>query len=362
LPDDREPKKSRNIFLFIRIAVVSCGIIAGIFWLSREERLNRLGEIFRQMNIGIFACVLGMFVISQVIVGFRWWLLLRSQHIFMSLWAVVRLYFLGWFYNNFMPGSLGGDLLRAWYVTRHTDKKFEAVLSVFVDRVIGLSSTLVIAVFFYLLFLRGKSLEIPTGGTGGFVSFIARSKSILFWAAVIIIGVLFVLLLHSKTRSILLKACLYIRQAGLRLIIKFRDAIVIYCKKPLTMLAAFALTVFLQMFTITGFWLLGRNLGIETGVVYYYVFFTLTWVLGAIPISIGGVVLVEVLLVTLFVKFAGVAEESASALALCQRAVWMLASLPGAVIHLIGAHLPGDPKNGLQGRKDFFVDSKGPVD
>ncbi|KPL23900.1 MAG: hypothetical protein AMJ75_05045 [Phycisphaerae bacterium SM1_79] len=314
------------------------------------------------MNIGIFAGVLGIFIISQVIVGFRWWLLLRSQHIFLNLWAVVRLYFLGWFYNNFMPGSLGGDLLRAWYVTKHTDKKFEAVLSVFVDRVIGLSSTLVIAVFFYLLFLRGKGFERPSSDTDGFVNFIAQYKSIFFWVAVIIAVVLCVLLLLKRSRSILLKACLYIRQAGLKLIIKFRDAIVIYCKKPLTMLAAFVLTVFLQLFTITGFWLLGQNLGIETGVVYYYVFFTLTWVLGAIPISIAGVVVVEVLLVSLFVEVAGVAEESASALALCQRAVWMLASLPGAVIHLIGAHLPGNPKNSLQGRKYFFVDSKSPVD
>ncbi len=160
----------------------------------------------------------------------------------------------------------------------------------------------------------------------------------------------------------LLKACSYIRQAGLKVIVKFKDASVIYCKKPLTILLAFGLTVFLQLLTITGFWLLGRNLGIETGVVYYYVFFTLTWVLGAIPISIGGAVVVEVLLVSLFVKFAGVAEESASALALCQRAVWMFASLPGATIHLIGAHLPEAPKSGLESPKDFFVDSKKSVD
>lgn len=261
-----------------------------------------------------------------------------------------------------MPGSLGGDLLRAWYVTKHTDKKFEAVLSVFVDRVIGLSSTLVIAVFFYLLYLRGKGLEITSSGTGGFLSSIAEYKSVFFWVAAIIIAILCVLLLHKKSRSMLLKACSYIRQSAFRMIFKFRDAIVIYCKKPLTMLAAFALTVFLQLLTITGFWLLGQNLGIEAGVVYYYVFFTLTWVLGAIPISIGGVVVVEVLLVSLFVQFAGVAEESASALALCQRAVWMLASLPGAAIHLIGAHLPGEAKSGLETPKDFFVDSKKPID
>ena len=70
--------------------------------------------------------------------------------------------------------------------------------------------------------------------------------------------------------------------------------------------------------------------------------------IGAVPVSIGGAVVVEVLLASMFINFAGVGEEPASALALCQRAVWMLASLPGAAIHLIGAHLP----------KDFFIDYK----
>ncbi len=261
-----------------------------------------------------------------------------------------------------MPGSMGGDLLRAWYVTRHTDKKFEAVLSVFVDRVIGLSSTLIIASYFYLLFLRAKGLEITSSGTGGFVNFIGQYKSVFFWAVVIIILILCALLLNKRSRLLLLKACSYIRRSSLKVIVKFKDAIVIYCSKPLTMLAAIALKVCLQLLTITAFWLLGRNIGIQASVKYYYVFFTLTWVLGAVPVSIGGMVVVEGMLAYMFITFAGTAKSAASTLVLCQRAVWMLTSLPGAIIHLIGAHLPEDPKNSLQNRKDFFVDSKKSVD
>ena len=160
----------------------------------------------------------------------------------------------------------------------------------------------------------------------------------------------------------LIKVCSYIRQVSLRIILKFRDAIVIYCKKPLTILLAFGLTVFLQMLAITAFWLLGRNMGIQASVKYYYVFFTLTWVLGAVPVSIAGAGVVEGMLAFLFITFAGVAKEAASALALCQRAVWMLASLPGAAIHLIGAHLPGVSERGLEGRKDFFIDYNKPID
>jgi hypothetical protein len=74
-------------------------------------------------------------------------------------------------------------------------------------------------------------------------------------------------------------------------------------------------------------------------------------VLGAVPISIGGAGIVEGLLFFMFTKFAGVDEGPALALALCQRIVWMLTSLPGAAIHLFGAHLP----------KDFSVDYERPI-
>ncbi|MFH1718386.1 MAG: lysylphosphatidylglycerol synthase transmembrane domain-containing protein [Planctomycetota bacterium] len=339
--------------MFLRIAVVVGGLGWGILWLSREQRWSTLRDIFLQMNLWVFAAVFAVFMASQLIIGLRWWLLLRSQSIFIGFWAVVRLYLLGWFYNNFMPGSVGGDLLRAWYVTRHTDKKFEAVLSVFVDRVIGLSSTLVIAVFFYLLFLRGKSVAIASGETegGGLLASVMAYKGVLLWAGVILAVAICVLLLFRRSRAELTRAWSQLRVHGVRTIVRLKDSAVLYCRRPLTILLAFALTVALQLMVITGFWFLGSNLGIQAGIKYYYVFFTLAWVLGAIPVSIGGAVVVEVLLASLFIRYAGVSEEAASALALCQRAVWMLASLPGAAIHLMGAHLP----------KDFFIDYDKPV-
>lgn len=298
------------------------------------------------MNMGVFAGALGIFIIGQIIIGLRWWLLLRTQSIFIDFWAAVRLHFLGLFYNNFMPSSVGGDLIRAWYVTKHTDRRFEAALSVFVDRAIGLLSTLVIASFFYSLFLRGRGSVVTPSDKDGFLKSVAEYKWILLWLVVVVAAVFCVLLLHRRGRMILGKAWSYICIYAVRAIRKLRDAIILYCSSPLTILGVFGLTVLMQLMTITGFWFLGVNLGIEASIKYYYVFFTLTWVLGAVPVSIGGAVVVEGSLAYLFIQFAGVGAEAALALALCQRIVWMLASLPGAVIHLIGAHLP----------KDFFID------
>ena len=97
-------RKSKNIFLFLRIAVVTAGIIWVIVWVSHGQRWSNLTSIFGQINWGGFAVTLSIFVIGQAMVGFRWWLLLRTQSIFIDLGAAVRLNFGGWFYNNFMPG------------------------------------------------------------------------------------------------------------------------------------------------------------------------------------------------------------------------------------------------------------------
>lgn len=69
----------------------------------------------------------------------RWWLLLRAAEIRISFWECHRLTFLGLFFNNVAPGATGGDLVKAVYIARRAPtKRMAAVVSVFVDRIIGL--------------------------------------------------------------------------------------------------------------------------------------------------------------------------------------------------------------------------------
>jgi uncharacterized protein (TIRG00374 family) len=344
-------RKSKRIFPFLRIAVVLGGIIWAATWLCAEDRWSRLGQIFLQMNVWVFAVTVGVFFVVHIVVAFRWRLLLKTQSIFIGFRPAVKLVLLGWFYNNFMPGSVGGDLIRAWYVTKHTDKRFEAVLSVFVDRAMGLLCTLMIAVFCYIVFLRGHGNVITYSG-GSFLSSAARYGPMFLWMIAVMAALLGFLMLYGPFRRILAKVWTYLWTHGVRMLKKFKDAIVIYCSRPATILAVFALTVLLQIMVITAFGFLGVSMGIEAGIKYYYTFFALVWVVGVVPVSIGGAVVMEGMLAYLFIRFAGVEPEAALALALCQRMVWMITSLPGAVIHLTGAHLPTAPT------KNFFIDYK----
>ncbi|HEC02863.1 MAG TPA: flippase-like domain-containing protein [Phycisphaerales bacterium] len=333
--------KSKRIFLFLRVTVVVVGVIFAVIWLSSQGRWRKLREI----NQLVLAAALAVFILSQIIIGLRWWILLRTQQIFIPFWAAVRLYFLGWFYNIIMPGSVGGDLIRLWYVTKHTEKKFEAALSVLVDRVIGLISTLIIAAFFYTVVLRTEGRAIP---------FAAR-YGLLIWGLLCIIlsitAAITILLLFGRGRALLRALFESVRTHGAKLMKKLTNAAVLYGTHPLAVLEAFALTVFIQIAVITAFWFIGKDLGIGVSIKYYYVFFTLVWVIGAIPVSVGGAVVVEGVLVVLF-GLVGVDKNTALVLALCQRFIWYMASVPGAVIHLVGAHLP----------KDFFVDYDRAID
>ena len=344
------PKIDRkHISLFLRLAVVLAAIIWAGLMVSRQW--ESFAEYFRQMNPWVFVFVLGICVLGQILVSLRWWLLLRSQSIRIEFWAAVRLFFLGWFYNNFMPSSVGGDLVRAWYVTHHTEKKFEAALSVFVDRVVGLVSTLVIAVFFYTVFLRGQSGLTFSHKQGGLGDLIAEYQGIILTVLGLMACGFAAMLLIPKIRARLKNLLSLIRLKGMKIFTKLKGAAVIYCSKPMALLGVFGLTVIMQIMVISGFWLLGRSMGIDVGIKYYYVIFTLSWVLGAIPISIGGAGVVEGSLVIMFTQLTGIDESAALAIALSQRALWMLISLPGAAIHLFGAHLP----------KDFSVDYNEPI-
>ncbi|MCK5473416.1 MAG: flippase-like domain-containing protein, partial [Planctomycetes bacterium] len=78
---DAKIKKNKHIFLLLRIAVVAAGLAWAIIWICREQRWQNLTDVFHQMNIWFFALALALFIVSQIVVGFRWWLLLRTQSV-----------------------------------------------------------------------------------------------------------------------------------------------------------------------------------------------------------------------------------------------------------------------------------------
>jgi uncharacterized membrane protein YbhN (UPF0104 family) len=69
----------------------------------------------------------------------RWYILVRAVDLPFSLYNAFRLGMVGLFYNTFLPGSVGGDLVKAYFIAKaHPERKTRAVATVLIDRAMGL--------------------------------------------------------------------------------------------------------------------------------------------------------------------------------------------------------------------------------
>lgn len=334
--DSRKTTRKKYISVVVRM-LVAVGALGLVFW---NIQWGELKEAFANMNGWVFLGVVAIYMTSQVLLAVRWLLLVRAQGIELKLFPAVKLHFVGLFYNNAMPSSIGGDFLRAWYVSKHTDKRVEAALSVFVDRAMGLLGILLMAVFSYVFLLRGldlSSMDAKEASDAEVFSVVAK----VGLAGTLIIILAFLLgSLNPTFRSWSKRAVKVIWQKLCALARKGGDVVLVYWKRPWVLLVTLGLTLFLQSVTIWGFWILGRDLGIETELRYYFVIFPGMWVVGALPISIAGVGVLEGGIALLFSKLAQVPLAQGACLGLCQRFIWLISSVPGGIVHLMGRHLP----------------------
>ncbi len=331
---------------------ISVALIA-IYFAFRNQNLPEIGKTILTLNPLVFVTGLVIFILAQLVFVLRWWMLLKAQRIDIPYIIAVRLHFIGLFYNNCLPGSVGGDLLRAGYVSTHTDKKVEAVLSVFFDRAIGLAGTITMAVvFFWIIARQDQSFTMEMAQKTANGPLPAYLKPLLLIVAAIFAVVVVAFLATRSGRSKLLYVLKVIEDKGLALIKKAFMAVVLYCKKPLVLITAILLTVICQALSIYSFYLVCKGMQIEVSIIYYFAFFPISWVIGVIPISVGGAGIMEGALNTLFGKVATVSSGHEAIPGLIQRVIFLTASLPGLIIHIKGHHLPANTGK----KQDFSVD------
>src|SRR5262249_13835966 len=75
---------------------------------------------------------------SLLLTFVRWYVLVRAQGLPFKLSDALRLGMAGFFFNSFLPGAVGGDILKAMFLAREQSRRAVAVATVVMDRVIGL--------------------------------------------------------------------------------------------------------------------------------------------------------------------------------------------------------------------------------
>lgn len=102
--------------------------------LDRDELLLRL----RAADFGLLASALLLFIGGVFLRAFRWRALLADRALSVPVGVLARLYFVGQFFNTFLPTGFGGDVVRAVELARYGVGTAEAVSTVFLDRLSGL--------------------------------------------------------------------------------------------------------------------------------------------------------------------------------------------------------------------------------
>ena len=142
--EEPAPPAARGGRLFTALKLVlAVAIIAALFWYDVIDA-RALFDLLS--DPGKSAPSLAMLLVAFVLGGVRWNLILRTFGIVLGFRTVFEIYAIGAFFNAFLPGSTGGDVMRVVYVLRSIhERKLRAAVSVFADRVVGLYGLLLVS-------------------------------------------------------------------------------------------------------------------------------------------------------------------------------------------------------------------------
>ncbi len=340
--------KTRRWSFWLRFFVAAAAIV--FIFLLGDWNWGQIGEILGRLNPLAIVGAVGLFILGNTLVAVRWFLLLRTQTHEISFPVCLKIHFLGLFYTNLMLSSVTGDLFRMWFITHHTIRRLESVFSVVVDRLVGvLSLTILVTIVYRLIPLEesGEGLTISANLNMG--KWLAEHRIVpAVFGGILVALLLFVILIPGLRQGVAKRLVPFVSQ--LRRIL---HALALYSSRPGILLLALVITLIAQTLPIFGYWLIGQSAQINAPLKYYFLFFPIGWAISTLPINIG---VVEGGLVYLFTRISTVTFQQALVLAVCQRVIGLIGSIPGVFVHLSGLHLPKE----LSLEKDFLVDGSNP--
>jgi uncharacterized protein (TIRG00374 family) len=97
-----------------------------------------VGQLVRA-NFGWLALALFLFTVTYLLAAIRWWFLMQVQGIRLPMKVAMALTFIGQFFNSFLLGAVGGDIVKIFYLQKYAPRqKTHATLSIIIDRAMEL--------------------------------------------------------------------------------------------------------------------------------------------------------------------------------------------------------------------------------
>ncbi|PYJ74386.1 MAG: hypothetical protein DME72_03090 [Verrucomicrobia bacterium] len=303
---------------FFQLAVT----IAVLYWVYHDpNRRAQMGEALRHAHYSwVLLGILG-YVIVEIAAAFRWHVLLKVQGIHLSFWRLSGLFLIGMFYNQFLPGGTGGDIIKSYYLLKETsDRKAGALLAVVFDRIIGLAA--LVAITSTLIGLRYDFLSQTT-----------ETRQLL-WILLVILGVSITGLLTTFViTGFKLFHSLPLRFPGREKLIEISAAYHLYARHWRATFVAFGASVVAHLATFATFLCAAYALGARVPLVNFFAVMPVERTISALPISFAGIGLREKVLQIMLHGLCGVPEATAILIGSLSFLIILICCLPGAVVY-----------------------------
>jgi uncharacterized protein (TIRG00374 family) len=302
---------------WVKLAI-GLGLLAALA-LTMDWR--EIGTALARADLGMLAAATLLLGLNMPISSFKWGLLLQAQGIRPGQLAMLRAYWIGSFAGNYLPGNVGGDVVRA-VVIRCRDRLAEVVSSILVERLTGL--------FMLLLLAAACLLAAPA-------PFAAVSLLLPLWLLVscLLPAVAGVMLAGPFAEPLLAgfaaRAGLVGKMAGK--LLKLSRATGRYLRRPGLLLATLPLSAAFYAILVLFQLLVLRALDAPVSLVQVALVAPIIPLVGMLPVAPNGLGLTEVAFTVLYSQL-GVPEEVAFAAALLRRLIAVLVSLVGGLFWL----------------------------
>lgn len=277
-------------------------------WVAWQTDWPRVGEAFGRLRVELWLAAVGVLIVTQIVSAVRWRIIAEALGFERSVAQLTGFYFIGMYFNLLLPTSVGGDVVRAWYLDGRSGRRLAAFAAVFLDRLSGLVVLLGLACMAVTL----SPLELP--------AWIGWS---VWGLCAAILGVVASLPFLAK----------YMKKGELRA--RQVKTVLATFRRPRLLVVSTALSIFVQAANVLLVWLVGIALHATIPASFYWVFVPMVSLLTLLPISVNGMGVREggtaVLLAPL-----GVGHDTAVTLAFLWFAVHAATSLLGGVVYLFG--------------------------
>lgn len=181
------PKTKKYIVTGLKLAI-SFALIYYVFFVKLH--IFDILDNYKNANWLYIVLAVVLFILSQALSVFRLDYYFKDIQLDLSYQSNIRLYFLGMFYNTFVPGGIGGDAYKVYMLNKNYDNGVKKISqAVFLDKIIGLFAMVLIIVF--LVYLSNLT-DYPILQYGALLSSLVG-----FIAIPYILGIIFPV--HKKT-------------------------------------------------------------------------------------------------------------------------------------------------------------------